>query len=335
MAESTEQQPTEGEEPAAGAEETPGVTPLADALPTELGSGTSSVREYDLTSRAKTLGGMPGLDIINERFATAFKRTLSSALRQSCDIQTISTEVITFADFIMQVPRPTGLFVFRLAPLPGGCAVVVDGHLLRALIDAFCGGKEMDLTQTESPGERDLTGIELRLLRRLSRPMESDMSEAWQLVVPIDPDFDRIVVRPELSRLADEPESVIFSVFEIQVGDYRSPLAIILPISTIEPIKERLLRVSHVPGEVRGSQLGQQIVEHLPEVEVEMTVELGRAKVDLRTLVGLKPGDVIRLDTSSTAPLTATVEGHPKFRGQAQASGSALMFHVDQRITDQ
>lgn len=293
---------------------------------------TGDLEAYDLTGRSHAVrGGMPGLSIICERFASAFRRTLSSAIRQTCDIQPVNTEVIKFSDFILQVPRPTGLFVFQLPPLPGGCAVVIDGHLLTHLVDAMCGGQTGDLEAPAQPVERDLTHIELRLLRRLAPSMAEDLTYAWTPLATVDPEFSRIVVRPELSHLADDPEAILFSVFEIQIGRFSSPLGIILPTPTIEPIKERLLRVSHVPGHVRGGKGGSRVIEHLPEVEVEMSIELGRTEIDVSTLMNLSEGDVLRLDTNADAPLRAIIEDHCKFYGQPDASGSTLVFTIDQR----
>lgn len=291
------------------------------------------VEAYDLTSkRAAMRGGMAGLEIVGERFCTAFRRTLSSALRRACEIQAVSTEVIKFADFILQVPRPTGLFVYQLQPLPGGCAVVIDGHLLLALVDAMCGGPEKDLNESAQGPERDLTQIELRLLRRLAGPMGEDLSQAWRPLARLRPEFTQIVTRPELSHLADDPESVLFSVFEIQIGEFRSPMGIILPTPTIEPIKERLMNVSQVPGHVRGGSGGAQIIDHLPEVSVDISVELGRAEIDVRRLLSMREGDILRLNTRAEAPLQATVEGTPKFTGQPEAVGSTLIFRIDQRL---
>jgi flagellar motor switch protein FliM len=305
-------------------------------LEMDVQSSTTSgpVEAYDLTSKRSLRGGVPGLDIVGERFAASFRRTLSSALRQTCEIHAVSTEAIKFADFILQVPRPTGLFVFQMHPLPGGSAIVIDGHLLMALVDSMCGGIEPDLNGYPKNLDRDLTHLELRLLTRLAAPMGEDLENAWRPLASVRPEFTQIVVRPELSHLADDPESVLFSVFEIQVGDFRSPMGIILPMPTIEPIKERLVNVSHVPVHIRGSAGGAQIVDHLPEVDVELSVELGRSSIDVRRLMSLAVGDILRLDTSSDAPLTATVEGEAKFLGQPEAVGSSLTFKIEQRLDD-
>ncbi len=289
------------------------------------------VEPCDLTRRPTTIqAGFPGLDIVSERFAASFRRTLSSALRQSCDIQAIGTDSIKFSDFVLQVPRPTGLFVFQMAPLPGGCAVVTDGHLLLALVDAMCGGAERGLDAQPEGDERELTHLELRLLHRLARPMGEDLAEGWRPLASLRPEFTQLVVRPELCQLADDAEAAFFSVFEIQSGRYRSPLGLLTPASAVEPLKERLLHVSRMPAHARHTT-GGQIAEHLPEVEVEVCVELGRAHIDLRTLLNLAEGDVLRLDARADAPLVATIEGEPKFTGRPEASGSALDFKIEAR----
>lgn len=293
------------------------------------------IEAYDLTQSRNLSGGMPGLEILGERFAMSFRRTLASALRLACDIQPVSVELITFRDFIMQVPRPTGLFVFQLPPLPGGCAVVLDGQLLISLVDALCGGPEVVLNPEAPSAARDLTRIELQLLGRLAPPIVRDLAHAWEPIMDLEPDFNQIVIRPELSRLADEPETVVFAVFELVVGEFRSPLAMILPMATIEPVRTRLMRVSQVPGHVRNSQPGQRLVEHIPEIPLTLDVELGRTTIDVQTLLSLKEGDVIRLNNRADGPLTASVEGHSKFRGVPEAEGSTMTFRINERVLEE
>ena len=292
----------------------------------------SGVVSYDLTDKRAQSDGLPGLEIVSERFAVTLRRTLSSALRQSTEVKPMSTEVILFRDFVQQVPRPTGLFVFQMEPLPGGCAVVVDGHLLLGLVDSLCGGGNSDLTKGPRMTDRDLTQVEHRLLHRLAQPMSEDLAHAWAPIKDLQPRFDKIVVRPELSHLADDAEAVLFSVFEIQVGSFTSPLGILMPMPTVEPIKDRLMRVSHVPGNVRG-QSGARLSEHIPDVHVELCVEFGRCEIDVRRLLSLEEGQVLRLDTGANMPLRATVEGEAKFLGTPDVSGSTLTFTINQRVT--
>ena len=63
------------------------------------------IAAYDLTDKRSHGDGLPGLDIVTERFAATFRRTLSSALRQSVDVKLMSTEVILFRDFVPQNER--------------------------------------------------------------------------------------------------------------------------------------------------------------------------------------------------------------------------------------
>jgi flagellar motor switch protein FliM len=292
----------------------------------------ADVVAYDLTDNSNQVDGLPGLEIVTERFAATFRRTLASALRQSVDVKPMSTELILFRDFVQQVPRPTGLFVFRMEPLPGGCAVVVDGHLLLALVDALCGGGNSDLAKAPRMTERDLTQVEHRLLHRLAQPMIEDLAHCWKPITTVRPSFQQIVVRPELSHLADDAEPVFFSVFEIQVGVFTSPLGILLPMSTIGPIKDRLLRVSQVPGDARD-QGGLRLSEHVPHLVVELAVEFGRSEMDVRKLLSLEEGDVLTLDSGPNIPLRATVEGATKFLGTPDVSGNTLVFTISRRVT--
>jgi flagellar motor switch protein FliN/FliY len=69
------------------------------------------------------------------------------------------------------------------------------------------------------------------------------------------------------------------------------------------------------PGAVRPSVIGGPI-ELLHEVEMGVTVELGRTRMLVRDILDLSPGSVIELDRAAGAPIDVLVNGTLIARGE-------------------
>ena len=58
-----------------------------------------------------------------------------------------------------------------------------------------------------------------------------------------------------------------------------------------------------------GSQVTQHDINLVLDVPVQVTVQLGRAKMQIRNLLGLAYGSVVELDTAAGEPLDVLVNG--------------------------
>ena len=66
----------------------------------------------------------------------------------------------------------------------------------------------------------------------------------------------------------------------------------------------------------------------LSDVQVELSVELGRITVPLRALLGLAPGSVLQLDRAADAPVDVLVGGSPVSRGEVVVIGGDFGVRV-------
>ncbi len=66
----------------------------------------------------------------------------------------------------------------------------------------------------------------------------------------------------------------------------------------------------------------------LSDVEVELSVELGRITLPLRALLGLAPGSVLQLDRPADAPVDVLVNDSPVSRGEVVVIGGDFGVRV-------
>ena len=95
----------------------------------------------------------------------------------------------------------------------------------------------------------------------------------------------------------------------------------------IEGVVELLLPV-RIAGESPRPVGGGRIANHIPALEVDVVVELGRARLRLSELANLQPGMELTLDTHEHSLLPVCVDGKQRFLGKPIASEGRLSVQI-------
>jgi len=277
-------------------------------------SGTdSSVIVYDLTSQDRIIRGrMPQLDVIYEKFMRAFRVSLSSALRKIASLNHASTDFLKFGEFINTLPIPTCMSVLRFNALRGSALLVVESKLAYALVDSFLGGADRPYTKIEG---KEFTAIELSIIRRVVELAMADLESAWASVSKIDASFVRTEVNPQFVGIVPPTDVVIASTFDVELENANGTITLVIPYSTIEPIKQKLSSGFQVESDQTDKKLWTAILqEQFLDTDINMRVSLGTTEINMGDLLNLQVGDVIPLEQDATGELNVDVEGVKKFK---------------------
>ncbi len=269
---------------------------------------------YDLTSQDRIIRGrLPQLDVIYEKFMRSFRVSLSSALRKIAALNHASTDFLKFGEFINTLPMPTCMTVLRFNALRGSALFVIETKLAYALVDSFFGGDDRPYNKVEG---KDFTPIELSIVRKVVELAIEDLESAWASVERIDCSFVRTEVNPQFVGIVPPTDVVIASTFDVELENANGTITLVIPYSTIEPIKQKLSSGFQVESDQTDKKLWTSIIkDQLVDTEVELKVDLGTTEITLQELMGLKVGDVIPLDQDSTGEFDVQVEGTKKFKG--------------------
>lgn len=289
------------------------------------------VQYYDLTNQDRIIRGrMPTLEIINDRFARLHRITLSSSLRKLIDLTTAQTEMVKFGEFIRTLPVPTSLHVLKMEPLRGHALLVLESRLIFNLLDCFFGGTGRSSFKIEG---RDFTSIENRVIQKLVHSVLGDLSQAWKPVIDVDFQYVRSEVNPQFATIVPPSDIVIGVHFELELNRIIGRMILCLPYSTIEPVRSRLY------ASFQSDQLEvdlawiERLKSRVYELNVELSVELGKSTIKGRDLLQLDIGDVLVLNQDIDKPLTVKVEGVPKFRAFAGTSRGNKAFQIHDIVT--
>lgn len=286
---------------------------------------------YDLTSQDRIIRGrLPQLEVIYEKFMRAFRVSLSSALRKIASITLTSTEFLKFGEFINTLPMPTCMSVLRFGNLRGSALLVIESKLAYALVDSFFGGADRPYTKIEG---KDFTPIELSIVRKVVDLAINDLEVAWSSVEKIGCSFVRTEVNPQFVGIVPPTDVVIASTFDIELENATGTISMVIPYSTIEPIKQKLSTGFQVESDQTDKKLWTAIIkEQLLDTEVEMKVNLGETEIRLKDLMNLKIGDVIPLTQDSTGELDIQVENVKKYKGYYGVHHGTVAMQVTRPI---
>jgi flagellar motor switch protein FliM len=266
---------------------------------------------FDLTNQDKVVRGrMPTLDIINDRFAKLHRISLSGSLRRMLDINVCQAELIKFGEFLRTLPVPTSLHIVKLEPLRGHALFMIESRLIFNLVDCFFGGSCKSSYKIEG---RDFTTIEYRVINKVVKMVLDDMDQAWEPIAEVTFNFIRSEVNPQFATIVPPTDVVIVVRFEIEMDRLMGRMALVLPYSTIEPIRQKLTASYQSDQLEIDAVWTERMRKRLIEVPVEVTVELGKTHLKGTELLNMEVGDIIMLDKDVKTPLTVSIQGIPKF----------------------
>ena len=270
-------------------------------------------RSYDLTGQDRIIRGrMPTLEIINDRFARLDRVSLSGALRKMMDI-TVSQkdEMIKFGEFSRTLPVPTSIHILKMDPLRGHVLLVLESRLIFNLLDCFFGGTGRRGFKIEG---REFTSIEQRVINRIVEMILRDLDQAWKPLVKVSFQYIRSEMNPQFASIVPLNDPVIVIHFDVELEKLIGKMILCLPYSTIEPIRSKLSASYQSDQLEMDVEWIQRLQKRLLEVDVELSVELGRTQIKGRDLLQLGKGDTIILDQDANGPLLVKVEKIPKFK---------------------
>ena len=295
------------------------------------GTEEKVVVTYDLTSQDRIIRGrLPQLEVIYEKFMRSFRVSLSSSLRKIASLTLASTDFLKFGEFINTLPMPTCMTVLRFATLRGSALFVIESKLAYALVDSFFGGADRPYTKIEG---KDFTPIELSIVKKVVDLAIEDLELAWASVEKIGCSFVRTEVNPQFVGIVPPTDVVIASTFDVELENANGTITIVIPYSTIEPIRQKLQSGFQIESDQTDKKLWTTIIrDQLMETDLNVKVNLGETEIKLQDLMTLKVGDVIPLDQDSTGEFNVAVEGVNKFKGYYGIHHGTVAMQVTRAI---
>jgi flagellar motor switch protein FliM len=159
-----------------------------------------------------------------------------------------------------------------------------------------------------------------------------EYERCWQPVYHITSEYLRTETNPQFLTVVPLSDVVLVTSFEIEMENLRGTIQIVIPYSTVEPIRHHL--TSGIQSEEDDISISwyEQIEYQLQDSEVEIDVLLGRAQLTVEQMLDLKVGDVLMLDQSQDKPLKLRIEHSEKYRVEPVERSGVISVRVVEPI---
>ena len=316
-----------------------------DALLTALDSGqidaaevgkkaaTTDVKTYDFRRPNKfTKDQLRTLYMIHENFARMLSNFLSGYLRSTVSINIVSVDQLTYEDFLVSIPSPTLLTIFEMQPLSGTAVFECNYNFTFPIIDLLFGGPGTKISNI-----RELTDVELGVLRKLNKKILENMAYAWGDVLKFTPKIESLETNPQFNQIMSPNETVAIITFSSEVSDNQGIVNICLPFITLENVISKLsAHFWFASQESEGTAKTQdEISKRLGQVPLTIKAICGETDLTVRDFLQLSEGDVIKLDNKLQEDMHLLVEEYPKYKVQPGVVSEKLAVQVIEKIREE
>jgi len=257
-------------------------------------------------------GQRRSIHFIHDRFARNFCSNLSAYLRTLTEVNLVSVEQLTYAEFLMSIPNPTSFNVLSLEPIGGNVALEFNPSLVFPIIDRLLGGEGTPILV-----KRTMTDIEQNILKGVLDLTLRDLNEVWKQVTGTRMSLLTMETNPQLVQIVPPNEVVILISFEVHIGEASGMMNLCIPSLTLEPISSKFDHdlFSETKKSLSKEQF-ESLLMALVKVKLNIQGEIGQATIKADEMANLKTGDVIRLDKRVYEDILVKVAGVPKFYGK-------------------
>ena len=258
-----------------------------------------AVRPFDFSAQRINRTQLPMLQTIARSFAPRAAGTLSGLIGRDAAVEFTSIESIRVADLQASLPTPGIVAAVRLKPLAGLAFISVQPGLLVALLDAFFGGSGRPAADMQAA----VSAAAQRFLSLLLKSFAPGFHGRLDGGIAVELELAKLETNPRLVPLGSAQDSLIVVRFTCEFGARSGTIDWMLPDSQLAPIREALASDGGKAPARKQEAWGPTLSAALHEAEIEIRAVLGQARISLRELVSLAPGDIIPIETPQDVTL--------------------------------
>ncbi len=246
---------------------------------------------------------------MHDKMARSLASNISSLMRSIVEIQLHSVDQMTYGEFLMSLPSPTSFNVFSLKPLDGKGIIEINPSIVFPMIDRLLGGPGIPFD-----ANREFTDIELNLLDQILRIITQNMKEVWAPIMDLYPVIEAKESSPNVVQIVAQNEIVIMVVMEIVIGQTSGMMNICYPVISIESLLPKLASRDLMLSETSGRKSRNRELRALIRgAKIELEAVLGYAKLNMKEILDLEVGDIIKLNRVADDSVMVKVDGREKF----------------------
>lgn len=296
-------------------------------------------RKYDFYSPKKyTKDKLKMLRSIYDNYARIATSQINGLFRIASEVEVVGveeqryyefgnalneTDVITLTKIDLHDHSKNPPMLFHISP-----------SLMGAMIDRILGGTGSDSGVDASYAYTD---IELALYEKIIRHLVGITSDVWASHIKFDVVFDRVEENPSMFQGISVDETVVIIMLNIQMNEVTGGMNICIPGTLLFNMFDIIDKTKHLAdedSEIRKRDSRNDLMENIKKAKMDITAQLGTARLNVDDLYNLHVGDVIDLNKPQNSEVTVQVEGQPWFMGKLGVYNKNMAVKIENRVKD-
>lgn len=267
----------------------------------------SDIRPFDFSELERIKkGGLPGLDLIYERWVKAFRDAIRKVLPKINMVSKESIYITRFNNFMFKIPMPSSYTTFTMRPLKEMGLLVVDSRLVFTIISVMFGGPAKPF-KVEG---REFTKLETYVIKDFIDTALRTLEEVFNHVYPLKVEKKSTELNPSLARITSGNEKVVIAECVVDIDGFEAPIYFCYPQGMFLPIKD--IVYSEFSAEV-DEGWRRRLNQSLMETPVNVSLELASKIYLLKEILQWQVGTKLDLDVSREDLVVLKVEDKEKF----------------------
>lgn len=266
---------------------------------------------------------LPMLEVVYDRLVRLLTTSLRNFTSDNVEVSLDNITSLRFGDYLNSIPLPAMLAVFKAVEWDNLGIITIDSGLIYGIVDILLGGRASPPVRVEG---RPYTTIETTLVSRMVEVILEDSMTAFHPLSPVKFELERLETNPRFATIARPANAAILVRLRIDMEDRGGRVEILLPYSTIEPIRHLLLQG------FMGEKFGRDpiweghLANELWNTDVPVDVVLDEFDVPLSQIMNLKVGQTLPMTKGADDPVILRSSGINLSRGfVGQSNGNMAL----------
>ncbi len=277
-------------------------------------NSNKNVKKYDFKRPKKfTKEHMKSLSMIHDNFTKYAASYFFTVFGTQVKIEIMSTEQITFHEFVFSMPNPTTIICFEMKPLVGNIYMSLESSLSVLLLNSLLGSND----RRNLGLFREFSDIDKKILTQVSNEILNIIRISWEDLTKVEPKFINLETNPSTIQSLGPNEPILFITFKIDIEGNTYFMHICLPYISIEKIGDKLNNDYMVKtNTVEEAEIIKKLIrKELNSVKIELEAVLDKKMIDVQDFLSLQKNDIIILNKKCNSPVEIYIEEKLVFNG--------------------
>jgi flagellar motor switch protein FliM len=261
-----------------------------------------------------------------DTFCQAIPQRVMAEHRLPIELEVIDVQQLTWTNAFKLVPDNSVYCTVETAPHEGRMLLTGQLPLLCTAVEGLLGGDA-----TEVVRERELSDIDLILVRRLMRTLVEVLSGLWFDQAEVTLALTDVLALAETVQIAAGAEPTLALTMEARLHRASDVMTLLIPYAAIQP-SSAAFSLREEDGPNTDPRSAAAVREGLERVDVTLRTEVADTVLTLEQVLALRPGDEIRLDGAADDQVTVFADRTPVHHGRAGRSGSRRAVQITERV---